>query len=321
MNAGVSDAARGLEPLAPVVAFAYKRPDHLQAMIDSLLRNPEAQQTHVRIYCDAARKPEDEEGVQAVREYVASIRGFASVTPVFRDHNLGLAKSIVSGVTDMLASHDRVIVLEDDLVLSPHFLRYMNGGLHLYAQTDEVASIHGYCYPTATALPETFFLRGADCWGWATWRRAWRHFNPDGRALLQQLRAQGLTRRFDFDGSFEFTQMLDDQIQGWNDSWAIRWHATCFLAGRLTLYPGRSLVHNGGFDATGRHCNTTSQFDQVVSPNPIDLRPLPLAESETARLAFVDFFRRFRAPWPSRLRTRLRRAVANTMPSLVRRFS
>ena len=307
------DVARPSTELAPVVAFAYKRLGHLRRMVDSLLGNAESTGTHLSIYCDAARKPEDLEAVQSVRRYVSSIRGFASVTPVFRTDNFGLAKSIISGVSEMLSSHDRVIVLEDDLILSPYFLRYMNDGLRLYAQDDQVASIHGYCYPADSPLPETFFLRGADCWGWATWGRAWRHFRPDGKALLDELRLERLTRRFDFDGTFDFTQMLAAQVGGQNDSWAIRWHATCFLANRLTLYPGHSLVHNGGFDSTGQHCDSTSAFDQIVSQGPVDVARLPLAESERARSAFIEFFRSIRAPLVTRLRSRLRHVIGTSV--------
>lgn len=298
---------------APVVVFAYKRRDHLQRMIESLLRNAEASATEVHIYCDGPRKPEDQGAVDSVRRYVKELRGFAFVRGVFREENLGLARSIISGVTDMLSIHDRVIVLEDDLILSPHFLRYLNDGLRLYAQDDEVASIHGYCYPTDSRLPETFFLRGADCWGWATWGRAWRHFNSDGKALLDELRAKRLTRRFDFDGTFDFTQMLADQVVGRNDSWAIRWHATCFLANRLTLYPGKSLVHNGGFDSTGQHCHSTSDFDQTVFQSPVEIVHLRLAESEHARIAFVDFFRSIRVPLVMRLRRRMHRVISKPL--------
>jgi hypothetical protein len=302
---------------APVVVFAFKRPDHLKALIDSLLGNAEASRTSVRIYCDAPRNQNDAAGVAAVRRYASTIEGFASVTPVFRESNLGLARSIVAGVSEMLAEHDRVVVLEDDLILSPYFLRFMNEGLSLYATDDHVASIHGYLYPTALPMPQTFFLRGADCWGWATWRRAWQHFNPDGSALLEQLRAARLTHRFDFDDTFDFTQMLVDQIAGRNDSWAIRWHASCFLADRLTLYPGSSLVHNGGFDSSGRHCNATSQFDQSVSNHPIDVRPIATQESEVARQAIVEFFRSIREPWRTRLRSRMRRAIRTRFPALM----
>ena len=282
---------------APIVLFAYKRADHLRRTIESLGANPEAACTEVTLYCDGARRPSDQVAVDEVRSFVMQIEGFASVRPVFRPHNLGLAKSIIAGVSEALQLHDRVIVLEDDLVLSPHFLRYMNAGLDCYAADDAVASIHGYCYPTEAPLPETFFMRGADCWGWATWARAWSHFDADGHRLLDELRARRLTRAFDLDGSFQYTAMLEDQVAGRNDSWAIRWHASCFLKAMLTLYPGRSLVENIGNDASGTHCSATAAYSQDVANADVRLGRIPLTESREAHRAFVRFFRR-RQPMP-----------------------
>src|SRR5262249_20857247 len=153
----------------------------------------------------------------------------------------------------------------------------------------------GYCYPTGEPLPETFFLEGADCWGWATWARAWANFDADGSRLLAQLRARKLEHRFDFDGSYPFTRMLGEQIAGRNSSWAIRWHAACFLKGLLTLYPGRSLVENIGNDGSGTHgSQATGDYVQVAAAAPVAVRrvaPVPCAE---ARAAFVRYFRRTR---------------------------
>ena len=292
--------------LAPVVLFCYMRPEHLARTVDSLQRNPEAARTHLRVYCDAARKPEHQAAVDAVRRFVASITGFASVTPIHRPQNLGLARSIIDGVSSTLQAFGRVIVLEDDLVLSPHFLAYMNAGLATYALDAQVASIHGYCYPVPQTLPETFFLRGADCWGWATWSRAWAHFEADGARLLEQLRERRLTRDFDLDGSYPYTAMLRGQIAGRNDSWAIRWHASCFLRDMLTLYPGRSLVVNIGNDASGTHCGPTEVYTGTLDPRPVAVQRIALAPSVAGLAAFVDFFRRTRE---SLLRRALRRLV------------
>lgn len=277
-------------PFAPVVLLAYKRPEHLKRTVSSLLRNPDAALTHLYVFCDAAEAPEDQREIDAVRRYVDSIDGFASVTRTYRNENKGLAKSMISGVTDVLRSHDRVIVLEDDLLLSPHFLRYMNDGLEVYAEADSVASIHGYCYPVEEPLPETFLLAGADCWGWATWSRAWKRFEPDGQRLLDELRHRRLTHEFDFDGCYPYTGMLEDQVAGKNDSWAIRWHASCYLAGLLTLYPGRSLVENIGNDATGTHSGNTTDFSQAPAQQPVHVDRLALTPSVAARKAFVNFF-------------------------------
>ena len=285
--------------LAPVVVFAYARLDHIQRTIESLRLNAEAACTELHVYCDAAKSPSVQARVDAVRDYVASIDGFRSVQRIYRDCNLGLARSIIDGVSSLLDRHDRVIVVEDDLLLSPHFLRYMNEALALYADDPSVASIHGYSYPAGPTLPETYFLRGADCWGWATWRRAWPLFRADGAALLAELRERGLSRRFDLDGSFAFTHMLEQQVAGRNDSWAIRWHASCFLAGHLTLYPGRSLVHNIGNDDSGTHASRTSMFGSTVAAEPVPVRRQPLIESEAARAAIVSYLQACR-PGPAR---------------------
>jgi hypothetical protein len=291
-----------LDAPAPVVVFAYARRHHLQRTIDSLRANPEAPSTELHVYCDGPRTPQDRDKIEAVRDYVRSIDGFASVRHVFQDDNLGLARSIVGGVTELLGQHDRIIVVEDDLLLSPHFLGYMNDALECYRHDEQVASVHGYCYPIDVPLGDTFFLRGADCWGWATWARAWRHFNVDGRFLLQQLRERRLTRVFDLDGSHAFTAMLEDQVAGRNDSWAIRWHASCFLAEMLTLYPGRTLVENIGNDASGTHCSNTDAFSRAPTTDFVPVRRIPLAESGVARRAISIFLRSKRPSLMARAR-------------------
>lgn len=307
--AEIRGAATPLQGPAPVALFAYMRLEHLRTTVQSLQANPEAAATQLHVFCDAAKKPEHAAAVQQVRDFADGIGGFASVQVHKREANLGLARSIIDGVSRLTAAHGRVIVVEDDLLLSRHFLRYMNDALDCYADDPQVASIHGYCYPVAEPLPETFFLRGADCWGWATWARAWAHFNPDGSALLQQLRARGLTRRFDLDGSYAFTRMLSDQIAGRNDSWAVRWHASAFLDGMLTLYPGRSLVHNTGNDDSGTHCDARDDYAQRVADRPVPVQRLPMEEDTAARACIVRFFEAARPGMVDRMRRIGRRLV------------
>jgi hypothetical protein len=286
---------------APIIAFAYKRPDHLRRMIESLRANSLAARSALVIACDGPKFPGEVERCEAVRAYAKTVGGFADVEVWSLTQNRGLAASVVSGVSTMLERHGRVVVVEDDLVVSPHFLRYMNDALTLYADEPRVASIHGYCYPTGIDLPETFFLRGSDCWGWATWSRAWAHFNPDGTALLRALRERDLLRRFDLDGAYPFSRMLEEQIAGHNDSWAVRWHASCFIEDALTLYPGKSLVHNIGHDGSGTHSQADTAFDQVVSTSPVRVSRLEIAESDVARAAVVRYFRAQPKSWQQRL--------------------
>ena len=165
----------------------------------------------------------------------------------------------------------------------------MNSGLELYKNNEDVISIHGFSYPTKIPLPQTYFLRGADCWGWATWRRGWKHFNPDGETLLKELARKKLIRRFDLEGSFKFSKMLKDQVDRKNDSWAIRWHASAFLKNKYTLYPGQTLIKNIGLDGSGTHCDTSQLYNTNVHEKRISVKKLPITESRFARKQIKSF--------------------------------
>lgn len=278
--------------LAPIVVFAYNRPDHLRQTILALKQNVLADESDLYVYSDAQKSEAQSNKVEAVREYTRLIDGFKSVTIVERETNLGLASSIIEGVTTIVNKYGRIIVLEDDMVTSPYFLSYMNEALEKYADEDRVVSIHGYVYPVKQHLPEAFFLPGADCWGWATWSRGWNCFNSDGQSLLEELKRTKQIRSFDFNGAYPFSKMLEEQIMGKNDSWAIRWYASAFLAGKLTMYPGRSLVHNIGNDRTGIHCIETTDWDVKLSDQKIDLSNLQVKPSIEGYRAFEKNFRR-----------------------------
>jgi glycosyltransferase involved in cell wall biosynthesis len=274
----------------PVALFAYKRADHLERTINSLKKNYLSEKIHLHVFSDGPKKSEDRACVEKVRAYIQTLTGFAKITVIISPENRGLSKSIISGVSRVLESYDRVIVIEDDLELSPYFLAYMNEALNLYQDNLQVASIHGYTLPVKTKLPDTFFLKGADCWGWGTWKRAWNTFEQDGRILLNNLNHGGTVREFDWGGLVGNTKMLKDQIAGKNDSWAIRWHASCFLNKMLTLHPGKSLVKNIGFDGTGEHCNTDNTYDTELSSNNIILELQSILESEIGHKIYKEFF-------------------------------
>ncbi len=299
--------------LAPVVLFVYNRLDHVQQTVAALRSNTLAPVSDLIIYADGARTAAASSAVAEVRAYLPTITGFNSVTIRPRGKNFGLAQSIIQGVTEVLQQHERIIVLEDDLVTSPHFLTYMNEALVRFADDARVVSIHGYSYAVTQPLPEAFFLPGADCWGWATWRRGWACFSSDGGALLDEIKRRKLSFSFDFNGAYPYTQMLKAQIKGANDSWAVRWYASAFLAGKLTLYPGRSLVHNIGNDQSGTHCGVSTRYDTMLSQTPIDLSQVAVEPSEVARHIFADFLRqtqgRLWQRWLRRVVQRLRAAL------------
>ena len=286
---------------APILLFTYKRLWHAQECVKSLKKNIMACDSELIVFSDGPKRSEDNTAVESIRKYIKTINGFKKVSLVERRVNLGLAKSIISGVSEAVKNHGRVIVLEDDLVTSPFFLKFMNDALEYYQEDERVISVHGYVYPVHATLPDTFFLRGADCWGWATWKRGWDLFEPDGEKLLGEIRNRKLERDFDFGGNYPYTKMLKDQTRGKNDSWAIRWHASAYLAGKFTLYPGRSLVRNIGADNSGTHTGKTFVFDTMVSEEPIMVSTIPVEESRSARREIERYFRRTKPGAAARL--------------------
>jgi len=277
----------------PVALFAYNRPEHFRKTIDSLSQNLLATDTAVYLFIDGPKNEYEKSLGQIIQAIAFEYKNnFASIESIVSNVNKGLAESIVSGVTIMLERFDAIIVLEDDLATSTFFLRYMNEGIKLYKDHPMVASIHGYIYPIEKKrLPETFFLRGADCWGWATWRSAWRKYNPDGKYLLQELENRNLISSFDLDDVAENSRMLKDQISGNNNSWAIRWHASAYVNEMFTLYPNRSLVYNTGNDSSGTHSINTDIYDVGVAQTEVIVQKTEVKECKIARSKFIQFFK------------------------------
>lgn len=289
---------------APITLFVYNRLSHTQETVEALRKNTLASESDLFVFSDG---PKNEEGLAKVlelRAYLKTITGFKSIHITEREKNIGLAQSIITGVTDIVRRFGTVIVVEDDLVTSPYFLSYMNQGLELYKDEPRVASIHGYVYPTKAELPETFFIKGADCWGWATWKRAWDVFEPNGSKLLTEIENKNLGPEFNFNNMFMYTEMLKGQIEGRNNSWAVRWYASAFLKNMLTLYPGKTLVRNIGFDGSGTHSKRGDEdiFGKSISTEIIDLKKVPVEESVVGRKAFVQYFKSTRPKLLSRLR-------------------
>lgn len=280
------------ENLSPIALFTYNRPYHTRRTIEALQKNALAKHSDLFIFCDGAKNDEDFIKVNEVRNYLKTIDGFKSVNIEESHTNKGLSNSIINGVTKIVNRLGRIIVLEDDILVSEYFLDYMNEALDLYESTPEVISISGYIYPIKNKnLPETFFIKGADCWGWATWKRGWNLFNSDATFLMSELKKNNLTNEFDFNDSYPYIKMLQNQIDGKVNSWAIRWYASAFLTNKLTLYPKDSLVLNIGFDNSGEHCGATNVYDSKLSNTKPQIGATAIKESQSAKEAIVEFFR------------------------------
>lgn len=288
---------------APILLFAYNRPRHLQHTVEALAHNPLAQESELFVFSDGARTEDDREDVELVRSYIHTIEGFKTVHRIERDRNYGLAANIIDGVTDIVNRYGRVIVLEDDLVTAPGFLQFMNDALDTYADEPRVGHIQAYDFTQNPRLPETFLIKFTGSWGWATWQRAWQHFNPDGQYLLNELHRRHLTRRFDFNGKYGFTRMLRRQVEGKNNSWAIRWNASLFLQDILSLNVGRSLVQNEGFDGSGTHCGADHLYEARLYKERLRVEKIsPVTENLEARKIFERYYARTNSLWAKGMR-------------------
>ena len=294
---------------APILLFVYNRPEHTRQVVSSLLRNQEAIESPLFIYADQSKTSDNDAAVQEVRRYIHNISGFKSITIIERESNWGLARYIIDGVTTQVNEFGRVIVLEDDLIVAPYFLKFMNDALETYQDEQRVGHIQACDFTKDTSLPDTFLIKWTGSWGWGTWKRAWKYFNPDGKELLAQLEKRKITRYFDFNGNYHFTRMLRRQIAGQNNSWAIRWNASLFLKGILPLNVGRSLVQNEGFDGSGPHCGGGGLYATTLYPARLPVvRISPIEENAAARRAYVRYYARTNSFFAKALR-RIKRTL------------
>lgn len=294
---------------APVILFVYNRPAHTRQAIESLLRNELAAETDLFVYSDAARNENDREAVEEVRQIIHDIQGFKQTVIVERTRNQGLAQNIIEGVTDIVSRYGQAIVLEDDLVVAPYFLQFMNDALDTYRDEPQVGHIQACDFTHDPTLPDTFLIKFTGSWGWATWKRAWQYFNPDGKALLEELERRKLDYTFDFNGKYGFTRMLRRQTEGKNNSWAIRWNASLFLRDMLSLNVGKSLVQNRGFDGSGTHCGGGNLYQAEIYLHQLPVRKItPIKENEKARAAYSRYYTRTNSFFAKALR-RIKRTL------------
>lgn len=243
-----------MSPFAPVVVFAYRRPDHLRNTLTSLMRCERFERSPVIVYCDGPRDKSETDAVMAARETVRTMLG-AHAECHFSEVNLGLSRAVIAGVSDVVNRFGRAIVIEDNLEPSPAFLTFMNQALDHYANDESIFQVSGYIFdvPELRAELTALFLPFTMSWGWATWKRAWDQFDPlvNGWEVLQT--DKSLRRRFNLNGAYDYATMLERQMRGAIDSWAVRWYWTVFKANGLVLFPPVSLVRNTGFDGSGTH--------------------------------------------------------------------
>ncbi|MFM2476540.1 hypothetical protein [Celerinatantimonas sp. MCCC 1A17872] len=287
----------GHSSLSPIVLFVFDRLEHTMRTIQSLQNNYLADSSILYIYSDGPKENKNSVfAVQQVRDYILSITGFKKVNIIYNKTNKGLANSIISGVTDVISKHHRVIVLEDDIVTAPFFLKYMNDSLNKYCETEKVMSISGGNYPVdlSTVNSETFFLRIPLCWGWATWEDRWEKFNRD-LSLVNTLSLSEV-KYMNFDNSHNFFQQAELNLSGRLKTWFIFWYIVAVKQKMLTLFPKEKICMNIGFDGTGQNCQKSSefQFEYLTYNNEIILDDIEVEENKQVFFIYKEFFLKIR---------------------------
>jgi hypothetical protein len=246
--------------LAPIIIFAFNRPEAFRACINALSKCPEAKESQLFVFVDGARNSTEEQTISKVRDFVAKIEGFKSVTHAFSQQNRGLGPSIISGVTEVINHYEQAIVIEDDLIVQPNFLGFMNQGLQKYRNESKVFSICGYT--NRISIPkdypyDAYFCTRSSSWGWATWADRW---NTVDWELKNWEELTHYKKPFNDWGGSDCFGMLKSWHDGKIKSWAIRFCFAQFLQDKLSLFPTKSLLKNDGFDGAGTNCHKYSRF-------------------------------------------------------------
>jgi hypothetical protein len=310
---------------APIIAFIYNRPAHTRRMLESLSTNILASESILYIFADGIKNDaseNDKKLIRQTREIAKSRKWCKEVHIRESEINRGLADSIVAGVSEIVNEYGKVIVLEDDLILSEGFLKYMNDALHFYENKSEVMHISGYVYPIdAEKLAEqTFFYEQASCWGWATWKRAWQYFESDAESLAKKIEKipNGISR-FNLDNTYNFFETIIENINGRKKTWAVKWQASVFLQNGLCLHPRISLVNNTGNDGTGVHKGFTNKYLHKKLASSIEITPISLEISHTGK-ELVKEFLSSRIPQKSIIPISIRKKIASLLPDFIKKW-
>ncbi|MFA5059051.1 MAG: glycosyltransferase family 2 protein [Candidatus Omnitrophota bacterium] len=278
--------------ISPIAFFAYNRPEHTQKSLESLAENKEFKESDLYVFIDGPKGKDDRENIERVKSIIYSRPWCKNLFVQENTEHKGCARQVIEGVSHLFQKSEQVIILEDDIVVSPHFLSYMNAALEKYASEQKVMSVTGYLYPIKKINTDSGFMRLFSSWGWGTWKRAWKLFQSDAGQLLERLSNQKMRHEFNCQGSFNYYRMLSRQTRGEIDSWAIRFYASIFLEGGLTLYPAQALVKNIGFDNSGTNTYKNKRYNTTLRDLPVENFPEMIEESEEMFLALVDYFRK-----------------------------
>ena len=270
--------------LAPIIFFVYNRPYHTKRSIEALNKNHLSTESTIYIYSDGEKNKEELKKINEVRSYVKSIKGFKKINIINRHRNYGVADSIIDGVTSVVNKYGKAIILEDDIVTSPYFLKFMNDALKYYEDEKKVMHISGWTYPIKfNEEKNTFLWRVMNCWGWGTWKDRWSLYRRDPEYIYRTY-DDNMIKSFDLENSKIFWPQIIDNKNKRIKTWAIFWYASIFSNRGLCLNPTKTYVLNIGQDGTGTHCGArkTLYREKILNNKSNTSFPNTLSESSDA---------------------------------------
>ena len=252
-----------------IVVFTYGRLDHTKITLEALSQNKNFENFDVIIFSDGPKINHIKE-VNSVREYLKKFKSkYSNVKVIEREKNIGLEKSIISGITEGFKSYSAIIAIEDDIRTSPEFLQYMKELLGKYKENKNIGCITGFNQPNnRMKIPkgynyDIYFAPRTCSWGWATWKDRWEDVDWKVTDIEEFIKNKKAQREFNKGGN-DLSRMLINQVKKGIDTWDIQWCYHNFKHNRLTIYPIKSYVENIGMDGTGIHCGKTSGFKNDI---------------------------------------------------------
>lgn len=284
-----------MDNFAPIVLFVYNRPEHTKRTVDALINNTLSGKSALFIFSDGAINENDKKNVEEVRNYIRTIKGFSKVEIIERKKNFGLANSVISGVNEIIQSFKQVIVLEDDMISSPYFLKFMNELLNIFEIDQRIFSVTGYTFPIK--IPELYkhplyLSPRSSSWGWGTWKNRWEKADWDLKDfqsfINDKLRVESFNK-----GGEDLSRMLKNSISGKVDSWSVKWTYTHFLNNAFCVYPTKSRIINIGADSSGVHTRRTNRFNVDMENDDIEITNVQNLQPEEEVLKnFRKFFKK-----------------------------
>jgi hypothetical protein len=298
------------DEFAPIALFVYNRPDHARQTVDALRVNDFAERSDLFVFADGAKSSEGVAAVNSTRKYARKVEGFKSVTVVERERNFGLSRSVITGVGQLCSEFGKAIVVEDDVITAPDFLRFMNRGLQRYAGEPRVMSVCAFNPPLAppASYPfDTFCSYRFSCWGWATWKDRWEKADWAVTDYAQFATDRAKRKKFDLGGD-DLSWLLNLHMRGEIDSWDTVWAYTHFKHGALAVLPVESKSYNIGLDGSGVHCKHVSMEQSSIGEGSSSEYRFP--DSADVNPHFVAEIRKYHRPSMARRLVRFARQIA-----------